>query len=59
MTGEFDNPSRNQPSRDRLQSLGIQTGIKIYKDGKHGCWNQLPWFTQMVSDMDTFFQETL
>lgn len=59
MTGEFDNPPRNQPSRDRLNALGIRTGINIYKDGKHGCWNQLPWFKDMVADMDTFFQETL
>lgn len=59
MTGEFDNPPRNQPSRDRLNGLGIRTGINIYKDGKHGCWNQLPWFKDMVADMDTFFQETL
>jgi gluconolactonase len=59
MTGEFDNPSRNRPSRDRLQSLGIRTNLNIYMDGKHGCWNQLPWFTEMVDDMDTFFRETL
>lgn len=59
MTGEFDNPQRNQPSRDRLNAFGVRTGVNIYKDGKHGCWNQLPWITDMVADMDTFFQETL
>ena len=59
MTGEFDNPARNQRSRDRLSKLGIDTDIKIYKDGKHGCWNRLPWLDEMVSDMDTFLAKHL
>ncbi len=56
MCGEHDNPERNQPSRDKLESLGIETGVKIYTDGKHGCWNRLPWMTEMAADMDTFFR---
>ena len=59
MMGEFDKPERNQASRDKLQALGIDTGVKVYQDGKHGCWNQLPWIDQMVVDMDTFLQEQL
>ena len=59
MTGEFDKPERNQASRDKLRSLGIETGIKIYKDGKHGCWNQLPWIDLMVVDMDEFMRDQL
>lgn len=59
MAGEHDNPERNQPSREKLTQAGIATGIKIYKDGKHGCWNQLPWFTDMVADMDEFFQQQM
>ena len=57
MSGEKDNPERNQPSREKLKSLGVWTDIKIYKDGKHGCWNQLPWFNDMVNDMETFLRE--
>ena len=59
MTGEFDNPARNQRSRDRLSKLGIATGIKTYKGGKHGCWNRLPWLDEMVPDMAIFFREHL
>lgn len=59
MVGEHDHPPRNQPSRDRLTEYGVWTGLKVYADGKHGCWNQLPWFTEMVTDMDSFFQEQL
>ncbi len=56
MVGEFDKPERNQPTRDKLKSLGVWTGLKVYKNGKHGCWNQLPWFNDMVADMDAFFK---
>ncbi len=59
MTGEFDKPERNQASRDKLKALGIDTDIKIYAEGKHGCWNQLPWIDQMAVDMDTFMREQL
>ncbi|MFG0240723.1 MAG: alpha/beta hydrolase fold domain-containing protein, partial [Gimesia chilikensis] len=59
MTGEFDNPERNAPSREKLKTAGVPTGIKIYPKGKHGCWNQLPWFNDMVADMDQFFQQHL
>lgn len=55
MTGEHDNPERNAPSREKLKSLGVWTDVKIYADGKHGCWNRLPWFVNMVDDMDTYF----
>ena len=59
MAGEFDKPERNQASRDKLRSLGIETGIKIYEGGKHGCWNQLPWIDSMVVDMDEFMRAQL
>ena len=59
MTGEHDHPERNAPSREKLKSLGVKTGVKVYPNGKHGCWNQLPWFNDMVADMDQFFQEHL
>ncbi len=56
MVGEHDNPARNQPSRDKLKANNVWTDVKIYADGKHGCWNQLPWQTEMVADMDQYFQ---
>jgi len=57
--GEHDVPERNEPSREKLASLGVPTGVKIYAGGKHGCWNQLPWFGTMVDDMDKFFKQYL
>lgn len=59
MVGEHDKPERNAPSREKLKNAGVWTGLKVYKDGKHGCWNQLPWFREMVADMDEFFQKQL
>lgn len=59
MVGSQDKPDRNQPSVEKLQSLGIFSGIKVYPDAKHGCWNQNPWFAEMTADMDSFFREHL
>lgn len=59
LVGEQDNPERNQPSRDKLKSLGIETELKIYPDAKHGCWNRLPWFIEMVNDMDQYLEKHL
>ena len=59
MVGEHDAPQRNKPTREKLAGLGVPTGVKVYADGKHGCWNQNPWFGTMVADMDLFFQQNL
>jgi len=59
LVGELDKPQRNQPMRDKLKSIGVWTDLMFYKDGKHGCWNRLPWFTDMVRDMDAFFKVQL
>ncbi len=59
MMGEFDRPERNADSRKKLKEAGVATGVKSYPKGKHGCWNQLPWFDDMVKDMDMFFQRHL
>ncbi len=59
MMGEYDHPERNALSREKLKSLGVTTEVKVYPKGKHGCWNQRPWFNDMVKDMDLFFQKHL
>lgn len=56
MMGELDNPTRNAKTRRKLKDLGIETGFKAYKKGKHGCWNQLPWFNDMAKYMDKHFE---
>ena len=55
MVGEQDNPARNQPARDKLKSLGIETDLITYPNAKHGCWNRQPWFEEMAGDMVKFF----
>ena len=59
MVGEHDQPLRNLATRQRLAELGTPTGVRVYADGKHGCWNRQPWFDVMVDDMDVFFREHL
>jgi acetyl esterase/lipase len=59
MTGEFDHPERNRATRDKLRGFGIPTDILVYKQGKHGCWNQHPWFHPMVEDIDRFLATVL
>ena len=59
LEGEHDSPERNQATRDELIRLGIPTGLEIYQDGKHGCWNNHPWFTPMVDDMASIFRKHL
>ena len=57
MVGEHDQPLRNLATRQRLRELGIATGVRVYANGKHGCWNRQPWQSVMVDDMDVFFRE--
>jgi len=59
LVGEYDDPERNQLTRDALSALGIANGLKVYKDGKHGCWNNHPWFAPMVDDMVEIFERHL
>jgi acetyl esterase/lipase len=53
LVGEFDNPARNMAFRQKLADRKIVTGLRIYADGKHGCWNRHPWFDDIVDDVDT------
>ena len=57
--GWHDLPSRNQRSRDKLEGLGINTGVKVFADGRHGCWNRSPWLEQMVGDASIFPAKSL
>ncbi len=57
--GDMDSPERNEATREKLRTLGVKTDLIVVKNAKHGCWNRLPWFTGIVADIDTWFQETL
>jgi acetyl esterase/lipase len=57
--GEFDHPELNASARSRLGELGVRTDVLVYAAGKHGCWNQHPWFELMVDDIDAFLTAAL
>lgn len=59
MAGAVDDPQRNRASRTKLRDLGVATGVKVYANGRHGCWNRRPWFEPMVDDIDEFFASAL
>ncbi|MCA9064130.1 MAG: SMP-30/gluconolactonase/LRE family protein [Planctomycetaceae bacterium] len=59
MYGEHDHPENCQPSVDKLKAAGAVAAVRVYPEGKHGCWNQQPWFTDMSRDMVAFFREHL
>lgn len=59
LVGDQDNPERNAASRQRLSELGIPTGVTVFADAKHGCWNQRPWFGQFVEQIDELGKQYL
>ena len=44
---------------EKLDALGVKSSLIVVKDGKHGCWNRLPWFDEFVTAIDQWFKETL
>jgi hypothetical protein len=45
---------------EKLEKLEIPVEVLThYKDGKHGCWNNHPWFMPMIEDIDAWFKEHL
>jgi gluconolactonase len=59
ITGDLDHPERDTPGIEKLKSLGVPTKQIIFKDAKHGCWMQRPWFEQCVEATDAWFKEHL
>ncbi len=57
LTGDLDNPERDAAGMEKLKSLGVPTKQVVFKDAKHGCWMQHPWFEQCVEATDAWFKE--
>ena len=58
--GGAEDSSEIQPTVEKLEKLEIPVEVLThYKDGKHGCWNNHPWFMPMMEDIDAWFQEHL
>lgn len=59
LTGNLDNPARDEAAIEKLKSLGVPTKQTLLQDAKHGCWMQKPWFEQCVAAVDEWFKEHL
>jgi hypothetical protein len=59
MRGQYDAPSANIEGRARLARHKVPTRATVYYRGRHGCWNQHPWFDVMVDEIDGFLAEHL
>jgi len=59
MRGQYDAPSANIEGRARLAGHKVLTQAAVYYRGRHGCWNQHPWFDAMVDDIDGFLTRHL
>ena len=58
--GGAEDPSEIEPTVEKLEKLEIPVEVLThYKDGKHGCWNNHPWFMPIMEDIDAWFQEHL
>jgi len=58
-TGQFDQPQRNLQMRAALRKHKIATGLRVYKAGKHGCWNRQDYRPLFVDDIDIFLRDAL
>lgn len=59
LTGDLDNPERDNAGMEKLKSLSVPTKQVVLKDARHGCWMQHPGFEQCVEAVDAWFKEYL
>ena len=59
LCGSLDNPSRNNLSREKMKSVGVQSELVVHPDAKHGHWNRPDWIGKVVDDIDAFFVKKL
>ncbi|MFP6702898.1 MAG: alpha/beta hydrolase [Planctomycetaceae bacterium] len=59
LRGQYDALSANVEARSRLAGHGVTSAALVYYRGRHGCWNQHPWFDVMVDEIDSFLAQHL
>ena len=59
LRGQYDAVAANIEGRARLAGHKVTTRARVYHRGRHGCWNQHPWFDVMVDEIDDFLARTL
>lgn len=60
ITGETDDPSTHADRfRQRMEELGIHSGLTVIKDAPHPFLGKQKWFDEMVETADTLFKREL
>ncbi len=60
MAGELDDPStRAEPTRQRLDALGIANDFLIFENAPHNFLRAQEWFDESIDFMDQFFGDHL
>ncbi len=60
IAGETDDPSTHADGfRERMDSLGIQSGLTVIKNAPHPFLGKQVWFDEMVETADAFLRSTL
>ena len=59
LRGQYDAVAANIEGRARLAGHKVTTRARVYHRGRHGCWNEHPWFDVMVDEIDDFLARTL
>lgn len=60
IAGETDDPSTHADKfRERMEELGIESGLTVIEDAPHAFLGQQAWFDEMVEVADGFFGRTL
>lgn len=59
ISGSLDNPERNKPSREKMDSLGVPNRLIVHPNASHGHWNSPDWIQEVVDDIDAHFNQYL
>ena len=59
LTGSKDNPDKNKAVQEKLESLGVETGLSIVEGAKHAQWNAPQFMPMFVESIDRFLKKNL
>ena len=59
LTGSKDKPDKNKAVQEKLESLGVETGLTIVEGAKHAQWNSPEFMPMFVEAIDRFLRKNL
>ena len=59
LTGSEDKPDKNKAVQEKLELLGVETGLSIVEGAKHAQWNSPQFMPQFVEAIDGFLKKNL